>query len=180
MANLLRSPTKVSHLLAIVLNGNKTAVTAVRHCGFIRDWKPGHYPKTQEEREAAAKKYNLIPEDYEPYPEGTGYGDYPNLPPVGQDARDPHEDFDYHYRRRNFGETLNINYEIYTSDRHNPNEELRYPIWAMYAFPISIFLGIYLIGLAGDYWDLRVSYPVKPKQFPKSGITHYTFEPLDN
>ncbi|CAG2163376.1 unnamed protein product [Oppiella nova] len=48
--------------------------------GWIRDWKPGQYPKTQEEREAAAKKYNLIPEDYEPYPEGSGYGDYPKLP----------------------------------------------------------------------------------------------------
>merc|ERR1711981_1508257 len=31
-------------------------------------WKPGPYPETEEERLAAAKKYGLIPEDYEPYP----------------------------------------------------------------------------------------------------------------
>ena len=74
--------------------------------GWTRDWKPGPYPKTKEEREAAAKKYNLIPEDYEPLPDGTGWGDYPDLPIVGTDARDPYEDFDFHYRRRNYGETV--------------------------------------------------------------------------
>ena len=30
--------------------------------GWVRDWKPGPPPKTAEERIAAAKKYNLIPE----------------------------------------------------------------------------------------------------------------------
>lgn len=32
-----------------------------------RDWKPGKYPDTVEEREAAAKKYGMRVEDYEPY-----------------------------------------------------------------------------------------------------------------
>lgn len=32
-----------------------------------RDWKPGAYPETPEEREAAAKKYGMRVEDYEPY-----------------------------------------------------------------------------------------------------------------
>ena len=76
--------------------------------GWVRDWKPGPPPKTEAERIAAAKKYNLIPEDYECYDEDMGTGDYPALPIVGQDARDPYEDFDYHYHRRNFGETVNI------------------------------------------------------------------------
>lgn len=74
--------------------------------GWTRDWKPGPPPTTPEERAAAAKKYNLIPEDYEPYEREEGFGDYPKLPEVGQDARDPYDDFDYHYRRRNFGETV--------------------------------------------------------------------------
>lgn len=95
--------------------------------GWNQDWKPGPYPKTKEEREAAARKYNLIPEDYEPYPEGSGYGDYPKLPPVGQDARDPYEDFDYYYRRRNYGETVHIDYDAHMSEKHNPNQTFRYP-----------------------------------------------------
>lgn len=36
---------------------------------------PGPYPKTPEERAAAAKKYNMRVEDYEPYPDdGMGWG----------------------------------------------------------------------------------------------------------
>lgn len=35
---------------------------------------PGAYPKTPEERAAAAKKYNMRVEDYEPFPDnGEGY-----------------------------------------------------------------------------------------------------------
>jgi NADH dehydrogenase (ubiquinone) 1 beta subcomplex subunit 8 len=41
--------------------------------GWNKDFKPGPYPKTQAEREAAAKKYGLHPSEYEPYPDdGTG------------------------------------------------------------------------------------------------------------
>lgn len=40
-----------------------------------KDALPGPYPKTPEERAAAAKKYNLRVEDYEPYSDrGEGYG----------------------------------------------------------------------------------------------------------
>ena len=74
--------------------------------GWIKDWKPGPPPKTEEERIAAAKKYNLIPEDYETYDESHGTGDYPKLPIVSMDSRDPYEDFDYYYFRQNFGETV--------------------------------------------------------------------------
>ena len=71
-------------------------------------------PKTETERIAAARKYNLIPEDYEVHDESTGFGDYPKLPPVGMDARDPYEDLDYHYYRRNYGET--VRRSLYCSD----------------------------------------------------------------
>lgn len=36
---------------------------------MTKDSLPGPYPKTPEERAAAAKKYNLRAEDYEPYPD---------------------------------------------------------------------------------------------------------------
>ncbi|KAL7856556.1 hypothetical protein SRHO_G00154550 [Serrasalmus rhombeus] len=49
--------------------------------GVSKDVLPGPYPKTPEERAAAAKKYNMMLEDYQPYPDdGRGYGDYPMLP----------------------------------------------------------------------------------------------------
>jgi len=180
MATILKIPLTRMNLLRLnCFNATKVAIIPIRNCGWIRDWKPGPYPKTKEEREAAAKKYNLIPEDYEPYPEGTGTGDYPKLPVVGQDARDPYEDFDYHYRRRNFGETLHREYEIYTSDRHNPNEELRYTPFQMVATFLGAFSLFFLASFADYYFDLRNAYPLKPKQYPKAGVVHYTFEPLD-
>ncbi|CAG2109967.1 unnamed protein product [Medioppia subpectinata] len=180
MAFIVRNALKISHLLANNgLKSNKTAYIAVRNCGWIRDWKPGPYPKTQEERDAAAKKYNLIPEDYETYPEGSGYGDYPKLPAVGEDVRDPYEDLDYHFRRRNYGETLNIDYDIYTSDRHNPNETLRYTPLQMVATFLGSFLFLYFLALTDTYFDLRNAWQLKPKQYPKPGVVHYTFEPLD-
>lgn len=46
-------------------------------CGFIvvlaatlsKGSLPGPYPETPEEKAAAAKKYNMIVEDYKPYPD---------------------------------------------------------------------------------------------------------------
>jgi len=68
---------------------------------------PGKYPKTQEEREAAAKKYGLRVEDYEPHPDdGEGYGDYPKLPLKCVEGRDPYEDYDEPTLRRNFNEPV--------------------------------------------------------------------------
>lgn len=73
-----------------------------------KDWKPGPYPQTPEERAAAAKKYGLLPEDYEPFPDNhdTSRGDYPNLPDIGATARDPEESYDFPYLRRNYGEPV--------------------------------------------------------------------------
>ncbi|ESN98031.1 hypothetical protein HELRODRAFT_84818, partial [Helobdella robusta] len=72
-----------------------------------KDWKPGPYPKTEKERLAAAKKYNLVPQDYKPYPDdGMGYGDYPMLPHKCSEARDPNEIWDIPHVRRNYGEPV--------------------------------------------------------------------------
>jgi len=72
-----------------------------------KDWKPGPYPRTPQERAAAAKKYGMRPEDYEPYPDdGMGYGDYPKLPRVATESRDANEIWDMPEIRRNFGEPV--------------------------------------------------------------------------
>merc|ERR1711970_212068 len=69
-----------------------------------KDWKPGPYPVTPEERAAAARKYGLRLDEYEPYPDdGLGYGDYPKLPNVSAEARSPWGNYDSPEHRRNFG-----------------------------------------------------------------------------
>ncbi|KAL6475727.1 hypothetical protein MHYP_G00167670 [Metynnis hypsauchen] len=73
--------------------------------GVSKDVLPGPYPKTPEERAAAAKKYNMTVEDYQPYPDdGRGYGDYPMLPNRSQQERDPWYNWDHPDLRRNWGE----------------------------------------------------------------------------
>jgi len=71
-------------------------------------WQLGPYPKTKEERLAAAKKYGLLPEEYEPYPEddGLGFGDYPKLPDIGQDSKSEYYPWDCPSHNRNFGKVI--------------------------------------------------------------------------
>ena len=74
---------------------------------MTKDMLPGSYPRTPEERAAAAKKYNMRVEDYEPYPDdGMGYGDYPMLPNRSQHERDPWYQWDHSELRMNWGEPV--------------------------------------------------------------------------
>ena len=80
-----------------------------------KDWKPGPYPRTPRERAAAAKKYNLRVEDYEPYPnDGFGYGDYPKLPHIADEAKSPYEPYDAPHNRRFYGEPVRTYYYVTT------------------------------------------------------------------
>jgi NADH dehydrogenase (ubiquinone) 1 beta subcomplex subunit 8 len=177
MASIARAVLSKGMYIQRMYRIPSVVVNSTRKCGTIDDWKPGPPPKTKEEREAAARKYNLIPEDYESHPETEGFGDYPMLPRVGQDARDPFEDFDMHYRRRNFGETLHVDYDAMTAERNDPNETTNIPPWEM-RLVFFLFLAIpsviYYITLL---YDIRICQPVKPKQYPGPGKVHYTFEP---
>lgn len=90
-----------------------------------KDWKPGPYPTTPEERAAAAKKYNMLPADYEPLPDNhpDSRGDYPNLPDIGATARDLHENYDFPYLRRNYGEPVNIRADVFTLERADTTKQ---------------------------------------------------------
>ncbi|RWS14658.1 NADH dehydrogenase [ubiquinone] 1 beta subcomplex subunit 8: mitochondrial-like protein [Dinothrombium tinctorium] len=142
-------------------------------------WKPGPPPKTKEEREAAARKYNLIPEDYECYPEDQGLGDYPKLPYASMDSKDPYEPWDHYYDRRNYGEPLHIQWELITSEVHDPNREYFKP-WSSI---LKWFLGSILVFgsavFADIYFDLHINSRKKPKQWPGPEKVHYTFEPAE-
>lgn len=79
----------------------------VEFSDWNKDYIAHPYPKTQEEREAAAKKYGLDIEEYKPMSDYVdGYGDYPNLPAISGDARDPHYPWDMPELKRNFNETV--------------------------------------------------------------------------
>lgn len=56
----------------------------------------------------AAKKYNLLPEDYQPHDDdGFGYGDYPKWDiGLGAEARDPFYPYDYPESKRNYGHNV--------------------------------------------------------------------------
>lgn len=72
-----------------------------------KDFKPGPYPKTEDERIAAAKKYNLLPEEYEPYPDdGNGLGDYPKIDALSGEARNPYYPWSIPAMARDFNEAV--------------------------------------------------------------------------
>ncbi|CAG0916651.1 unnamed protein product [Notodromas monacha] len=153
-------------------------VGAVRNAGHWNyEWQPGPYPKTPEERLAAAKKYNLEPEDYKPYPEGDRcLGDYPDLPPVSTDARDPFYPWDHDVYKINYGEALYKDYEAYGADRLSITVKPRFSYRKMWTTCIISIVSYFVII---SYFDSFSYYPmpVMPRQFPDTGATHYTFEP---
>ena len=70
-------------------------------------FQPGPYPVTKAEREAAAARYGLHPDDYEPYPDdGHGLGDYPMFKPFSAPSKDPYELYTDESNGRNFGEVV--------------------------------------------------------------------------
>ncbi|XP_046403579.1 NADH dehydrogenase [ubiquinone] 1 beta subcomplex subunit 8, mitochondrial [Ischnura elegans] len=139
-----------------------------------KDWKPGPYPQNAEEREAAAKKYGLLPSEYQPYPDdGMGHGDYPYLPPNSTESRDLHYPYDLPELKRNFGDVMNAEADMYGEDRidasHTPHPSGKVQ-WAM-------FLGVFL-GFTGIFYFLenyKMFQPALPKSYPADGKKHYTF-----
>ena len=71
-------------------------------------YKPKPYPKTQKEREEAAARYGLELEEYKPYPDDgvEGLGDYPQVPIISDDAKDPYYPYDYPESKRNYNEPV--------------------------------------------------------------------------
>lgn len=73
---------------------------------------PGEFPKNEEERRKAARKYNLHPDEYIPFPDndkwGMNRGDYPNIPTIGHAVKDPYYPWDLPGERRNHMETVSF------------------------------------------------------------------------
>ncbi|CAH1643632.1 unnamed protein product [Spodoptera littoralis] len=168
-SNLLKkaifsNPVSVRKTLGIFCNATRN------HWNY--QYMPGPYPKTLEAREAAAKKYGMTIEEYQPYPEHMGYGDYPKLPDIGEDSRDPHYPYDNPELKRNFNEPMHARMEIFGGDRYDPSMKRRFSV---------LYQAIWFFGVVGGSFalytfleDYKVGRPVTAKQYPANG-PHYSF-----
>ncbi|ELU00351.1 hypothetical protein CAPTEDRAFT_165694 [Capitella teleta] len=168
-----------------ILSHNKLAApSACRAKGYWNyEWEPGPFPTTPAQRAAAAKKYGLREEDYEPYPDdGFGHGDYPKLPRVSADSRSYHDTWDDPSNRRNFGEPMHVDSDALVAHYWDPTT------YESRRISLSQIRNLFILGI-GTYvlifWLLqpyKLVQPALPKQFPrdlKPGEKHYTFEPAE-
>ncbi|XP_037761168.1 NADH dehydrogenase [ubiquinone] 1 beta subcomplex subunit 8, mitochondrial isoform X1 [Chelonia mydas] len=136
--------------------------------GLPKHLMPGPYPKTPEERAAAAKKYNMRVEDYEPHPDdGMGYGDYPKLPDRSHHERDPWYQWDYPGLRQNWGEPMHWHFDMFLRTRvdTSPTVVPWHTMRNQFFFFIGFMLFMFWLG------EMYPSYmPVGPKQYPYNNL----------
>uniref|UniRef100_UPI0037E89C73 NADH dehydrogenase [ubiquinone] 1 beta subcomplex subunit 8, mitochondrial n=1 Tax=Semicossyphus pulcher TaxID=241346 RepID=UPI0037E89C73 len=136
--------------------------------GSTKDTVLGPYPKTPEERAAAAKKYNMRVEDYEPFPDnGEGYGDYPKLPDRSQHERDPWYQWDHPDLRRNWGEPMHWQFDMFIRNRVDTSPS---PVsWSRMCKHLFGFIGFMLFMFyLGEKFPAY--QPVAPKQYPYNNL----------
>lgn len=159
---------RLRELLLLRGSGWKALSAPRAASGLSKDMLPGPYPRTPEERAAAAKKYNMRVEDYEPYPDdGLGLGDYPKLPDRSQHERDPWYEWDHTDLRRNHGEPMHWQFDMYLRTRVDTSPT---PLsWHTMRNYLLGFIGFMLImfGLGEMYPSYQ---PVAPKQYPFNNL----------
>ena len=93
------------------------------------------------------------------------------------EARDPYHSWDYPSLKLNYGEPVPDLFNIYTEDRLDDYTEPVIPGWKKVAMFLSVFCGGWVIF---QYFQKRPAFrAVLPKQYPKDGVVHYTFEPVE-
>ncbi|XP_067385771.1 NADH dehydrogenase [ubiquinone] 1 beta subcomplex subunit 8, mitochondrial [Emydura macquarii macquarii] len=149
--------------------GSREAPLGARAASDLpKDLLPGPYPRTPEERAAAAKKYNMRVEDYEPYPDdGMGYGDYPKLPDRSQHERDPWYQWDSQSLRQNWGEPMHWDFDMFVRTRvdTSPTVIPLHIVWKKMLLMFGVL--IFLVWLGEKY---PCYMPVGPKQYPYNNL----------
>ncbi len=121
----------------------------------------------------------MIPEDYETYAnDGTGYGDYPKLPIVSAESRDPHALYDFPELKRNFGEPLHVDADMFGEDRWDYNRRLIVPIHQMFLMFVGCMSGLGILFYLGEYVRIFPT-PRMPRHMANDGKTYYTYEMED-
>jgi NADH dehydrogenase (ubiquinone) 1 beta subcomplex subunit 8 len=171
MSSLIKSVK----LARFCLRTNPVLATAIRH-HWNEDYKPGLYPRTEEERLKAAERYGLHPSEYKPYQnDGMGYGDYPELPNISGDSKDPFYPWDNPELKRNFNEPLHAEFDLMREDRYNVSAQLRYPMWMQWLQFLGVMFGTFAVYAILE--NFKMFHPLTPRQYPGDGKVHYTFEP---
>jgi len=159
-------------IFAIQTSDNRFA-----HHYLDRDFQPGPYPKTKEEREAAAKKYNLLPEEYEAYdPEiyDQGFGDYPKLPNITYNMKDPYYAWQYMPNYADYNHPIhifsrNMGFERINLGDYDENIPLL-DTFIMWVGLISwVCFAVYFVPTV-----LPTNTTFKPKHYPQNG-PHYFY-----
>lgn len=142
-----------------------------------RDWQPGPYPKTEAERLAAAKKYNLLPEEYQAYdPEkwDFAYGDYPQLPNICFRDKDPYYPFDYSANRLNYGEPIHVCQEMYGPSGVYMNIDFDVPAYEMIlAYTIVIVSIVYVNYFFRNKYEKITRFKLMHRIHPHETYYHY-------
>ncbi|XP_076245772.1 NADH:ubiquinone oxidoreductase subunit ASHI [Calliopsis andreniformis] len=139
----------------------------------IRKMMPGPYPTTEEERRAAAEKYGMHPDEYKPLPhDETGAGDYPDLPWISVEARDPYYPWDMPAIRRNYGEPIHYQFDMMGEDRYDYGVRQFLNGYKCAAIFVIFFVGSYFFLTSFKHTVILKT----EKQWPGKGV-HYTFEP---
>ncbi|XP_065927450.1 uncharacterized protein [Magallana gigas] len=120
-------PLLVRQPVSVVKRSISTSPRSLGGVYFEKDFFPGPYPKTEEERLKAAKKYGMQPEDYKPWEnhDKWGSGDYPEIQPIGEDLKSEYEVWDDKSTKTNFNEPLPMR-EYHYTDRFDYGQDL-YP-----------------------------------------------------
>lgn len=144
----------------------------------------GDYPKTKEAREQAAKKYNLLPEDYEPYPEDEGWGDYPKLKAVGEFNRDKYDDFDEPTDYRYYGEPLQRDFDMFKWERIDPLEGEKPNALPHMAIRFIVGVGVpaflYLLFYLSEEYKIGFNPPNKMRRkYPDQPLYTFPSSPID-
>jgi len=168
----------LSRNLKLVIRPGTGAVRLYAQKGYWnKDWMPAlEPPKNEEEKKAAAKKYGMIVEDYKPEPaDGMGHGDYPDLPIVSTDERNPNEAYDYPEFKRNFGEPLHVDADLYGHDKRDMTRQ-KFSLWQKLGFFIGACSFVWACITLPDYYVKLLFIKQMKKQMPNHGVVYYTFE----
>lgn len=153
------------------------STSALRYASENPLFEVGPYPRTKEERERAARKYNLIPEDYEPHEEGDALGDYPKLKAIGAFNRNPYDDFDDVWDNRFYGEVYHKDADLYQWERIDPlaGEKKEIPKLKLTLISIGSFLILPTLTWLFNRYDIHVNHPYKIRKSMPEGTKYYEF-----
>merc|ERR1711993_189922 len=142
-------------------------------------------PVTPEEKAKAARKYGMIPEDYEPI--GTtdpdmgkfvNYGDYPKMAFEAQNEMPTHYPYDMPELKRDYGWPLHVD-DWWLDERKYDSYENEPKIYSPYRLAAGFFLVMPILFYLLTKTP-RAYYPALRQGRPNDGKTHYYFEKVDS